>query len=113
MVGRLLGSKQLDRAHSLVLIAVRFVIGLQIAIALFWMASRWWIAAELAPDHATEIYLMSYMLWVPHQLCRTGCLHADGLGVQCTGYANACSLHFDSTFVYLLLTCAVAWRQPR
>ena len=65
MVGRLLGSKQLDRAHSLVLIAVRFVIGLQIAIALFWMASRWWIAAELAPDHATEIYLMSYMLWVP------------------------------------------------
>lgn len=65
MVGRLLGSKQLDRAHSLVLIAVRFVIGLQIAIALFWMASRWWIAAELAPDHATEIYLMNYMLWVP------------------------------------------------
>lgn len=65
MVGRLLGSKQLDRAHSLVLIAVRFVIGLQIAIALFWMASRWWVAAELAPDHATEIYLMSYMLWVP------------------------------------------------
>ena len=65
MVGRLLGSKQLDRAHSLVLIAVRFVIGLQIAIALFWMASRWWIAAELAPDHTTEIYLMSYMLWVP------------------------------------------------
>lgn len=65
MVGRLLGSKQLDRAHSLVLIAVRFVIGLQIAIALFWMASRWWIAPALAPNQATEVYLMSYMLWVP------------------------------------------------
>ncbi len=65
MVGRLLGSKQLERVHSLVLIAVRFVIGLQVVIALFWMASRWWIAPALAPNQATEVYLMSYMLWVP------------------------------------------------
>ena len=65
MVGRLYGSKQLERVHSLVLIAVRFVLGLQVAIALFWMASRWLIAPALAPDAETEIYLMSYMLWVP------------------------------------------------
>ena len=65
MVGRLLGSQQLERVHSLVVIAVRFVIGLQIVVGLFWMASRWLIAPALAPDAQTEIYLMSYMLWVP------------------------------------------------
>ncbi|MCK9535329.1 MAG: MATE family efflux transporter [Pseudomonas sp.] len=65
MVGRLFGSKQLDRVHSLVLIAVRFVIGLQLLIALFWMVSRSLIAPALAPNQATEVYLMSYMLWVP------------------------------------------------
>lgn len=65
MVGRLLGSQQLDRVHALVRIAARFVLALQVAIALFWMASRWLIAPALAPDMDTEIYLMSYMLWVP------------------------------------------------
>lgn len=65
MVGRLLGSQQLDRVHALVRIAARFVLALQVAIALFWMASRWLIAPALAPDLDTEIYLMSYMLWVP------------------------------------------------
>ncbi len=65
MVGRLFGSKQLARVHSLVLIAVRFVIGLQVLIALFWMASRGLIAPALAPDTDSEIYLLSYMLWVP------------------------------------------------
>ncbi|MDY0248864.1 MAG: MATE family efflux transporter [Pseudomonas sp.] len=65
MVGRLFGSRQLARVHSLVLIAVRFVIALQVTIALFWMASRWLIAPALAPDQDTEMYLMSYMLWVP------------------------------------------------
>ncbi|MGO3229397.1 MAG: MATE family efflux transporter, partial [Oceanisphaera sp.] len=65
MVGRLLGSQQLERVQSLVLIAVRFVMGLQVVIALFWLASRWLIAPALAPDLDTERYLMSYMLWVP------------------------------------------------
>ncbi|WP_417615667.1 MATE family efflux transporter [Oceanisphaera sp.] len=65
MVGRLLGSQQLERVHSLVLIAVRFVIGLQVTVALFWLASRWLIAPAFAPDADTERYLMSYMLWVP------------------------------------------------
>lgn len=65
MVGRLFGSKQLERVHSLVLIAVRFVIGLQVVIALFWLASRNWIAPALAPNQETEVYLLSYMLWVP------------------------------------------------
>ena len=65
MVGRLLGSQQLARVHRLVLVAVRFVIGLQIVIALFWLASRWIIAPALAPDPDTERYLLSYMLWVP------------------------------------------------
>ena len=65
MIGRLFGSQQLERVHSLVVIAVRFVIGLQLCIALFWMLSRWLIAPALAPDQESEIYLMSYMLWVP------------------------------------------------
>lgn len=65
MIGRLFGSKQFERVHSLVLIAVRFVIGLQVIIALFWIASRGLIAPALAPDPDTELYLMSYMLWVP------------------------------------------------
>ena len=65
MIGRLFGSQQIARVHHLVLVAVRFVIGLQVIIALFWMASRWLIAPALAPDLDTETYLMSYMLWVP------------------------------------------------
>lgn len=65
MVGRLFGSKQLERVHSLVLIAVRFVISLQVVIALLWITSRWLIAPALAPDQDTEKYLLSYMLWVP------------------------------------------------
>ena len=65
MVGRLFGARQLERVHSLVLIAVRFVIGLQLTIALFWMATRWLIAPALAPDQESELYLLSYMLWVP------------------------------------------------
>lgn len=65
MVGRLLGSQQLDRVHSLVRIAVRFVMTLQVVIAVFWMLSRGWLAPALAPDIDTETYLMSYMLWVP------------------------------------------------
>ncbi|ART78885.1 MATE family efflux transporter [Oceanisphaera avium] len=65
MVGRLLGSQQLTRVHSLVLTAVRFVIGLQVIIALVWIMSRSWLAPWLAPDLDSERYLMSYMLWVP------------------------------------------------
>jgi len=65
MVGRLLGSQQLERVHSLVITAVRFVIGLQVVVGLFWMISRGLIAPALAPNQESEIYLMSYMLWVP------------------------------------------------
>lgn len=65
MVGRLLGSQQLARVHDLVMIAVRFVIGLQVLIGLFWLASRGLIAPALAPNAETEMYLLSYMLWVP------------------------------------------------
>ena len=65
MVGRLLGSQQLARVHALVMIAVRFVIGLQVLIGLLWLASRGLIAPALAPNAETEMYLLSYMLWVP------------------------------------------------
>jgi len=72
MIGRLYGSKQLDRAHSMVLVAVRFVIGLQLTIALLWMASRGLIAPALAPDQDSEVYLLSYMLWVPFSYAALG-----------------------------------------
>lgn len=72
MVGRLFGSKQLERVQSLILIAVRFVIALQLAIALVWAASHWLIAPLLAPDQATEHYLTSYMLWVPMSYAALG-----------------------------------------
>lgn len=72
MVGRLLGSQQLERVRSLVLIAVRFVIGLQVIVALFWLVSRGLLAPALAPDAQTEVYLMSYMLWVPMSYAALG-----------------------------------------
>lgn len=72
MVGRLLGSQQLDRVHSLVRIAVRFVMTLQVVIAVFWMLSRGLLAPALAPDIDTETYLMSYMLWVPMSYAALG-----------------------------------------
>lgn len=72
MVGRLLGAQQLARVRSLVNIAVRFVIGLQVFVAVFWLASRGVLAPTLAPDSQTEAYLMSYMLWVPMSYAALG-----------------------------------------
>lgn len=65
MLARLLGSQQLDRVQALVLIALRFVLGLQVFIAVFWLACRGLLAPALAPDADTEQYLLGYLLWVP------------------------------------------------
>lgn len=65
MLGRLLGSGQLEEAHKLVRLASRFTLLLQVIIALFWLLVSPWLVSSLSADEVTADYLRSYMMWVP------------------------------------------------
>lgn len=65
MLGRMLGAGNLDQAHKLIRIAVRFILLLQVGVALFWLLLRPWMVNTLTQEPATAAYLSSYMLWVP------------------------------------------------
>lgn len=65
MLGHLLGAKDLRQADQLIRLAVRFILVLQIFIALIWLALRPWMVSTLTQDSITSQYLASYMVWVP------------------------------------------------
>lgn len=65
MLGRMLGAGNLDQAHKLIRMAVRFILMLQVVVALFWLLVRPWMVDTLTQEPATAFYLASYMLWVP------------------------------------------------
>ncbi len=65
MLGRMLGAGDLSQAHRLIWLAVRFILLLQAAIALFWLVVRLFAVDFIAPEAATADYLASYMLIVP------------------------------------------------
>lgn len=65
MLGRMMGAGKLDQAHKLIRMAVRFILALQVLVALFWLLVRPWLVDTLTQEPATASYLASYMLWVP------------------------------------------------
>lgn len=65
ILGRMLGAGNLDQAHKLIRMAVRFILMLQVVVALFWLLVRPWMVDTLTQEPATAFYLASYMLWVP------------------------------------------------
>lgn len=65
MLGRMLGAGNLEQAHKLIRMAVRFILMLQVIVALFWLLVRPWMVDTLTQEPATAFYLASYMLWVP------------------------------------------------
>lgn len=65
MLGRMLGAGNLEQAHKLIRMAVRFILMLQVVVALFWLLVRPWLVSTLTQDPVTATYLASYMLWVP------------------------------------------------
>ncbi|HEX5515439.1 MAG TPA: MATE family efflux transporter, partial [Gammaproteobacteria bacterium] len=65
MVGRLLGAGELDKVHSLVKLAVRFVLGLQLAVALAWLAVSGLLPGLLAPEPEVAALLRTYLLLLP------------------------------------------------
>lgn len=65
MLGRLLGAGDFVQAHKLVRLAVRFVVLLQLAVALFWLLLRPLLVNTLTSDAQTAEYLARYLLLVP------------------------------------------------
>lgn len=65
MLGRMLGARDLTQVHKLIWLSVRFILVLQLCIALFWLLIRPWMIGLVAPEPATAQYLSSYMLIVP------------------------------------------------
>lgn len=65
MLGRMLGARDLTQVHKLIWLAVRFILALQVLVALFWLLVRPWVIQQVAPEPATAEYLASYMLIVP------------------------------------------------
>lgn len=65
MLGRMLGARDLTQVHELIWLAVRFILVLQVFVALLWLLIRPWMIGLVAPEPATAEYLASYMLIVP------------------------------------------------
>ena len=82
MIGRYVGAQRPDRVAVLVRLAVRFVILLQLAIAVLWLLLSGVLAPLLASDPAVQEKLHDYLLRVP--------LSYSGLGV-CMLMVSACN----------------------
>lgn len=65
MVGRLLGAGELAKIGQLVRLAVRFVLGLQLAVALGWLLVSGPLPGLLTPEPAVAGVLRNYLLLVP------------------------------------------------
>lgn len=65
LLGRMLGSGNLQQVRELVWLAVRFVLILQLVIALLWLGLRPWLVEWLAPEAEVAELLAMYLLWVP------------------------------------------------
>ena len=65
MIGRLLGSNQIERVRRLVWLAVRFVLAWQLGVAVLWLALSGLLASILTTDAQVGQVLQSYLLRVP------------------------------------------------
>ncbi|TDT44191.1 putative MATE family efflux protein [Halospina denitrificans] len=82
MIGRYVGANRPDRVEVLVWLAVRFVIGLQLGIAILWLLLSGILSPLLASDPAVQNHLHDYLLRVP--------LSYGGLGV-CMMMVSSCN----------------------
>jgi putative MATE family efflux protein len=65
MVGRLVGAGEIGLTRALVRLAVRFVLGLQLSLALIWLVASGTASALLAPQPAVASVLTTYLALVP------------------------------------------------
>jgi len=65
MIGRFLGAGQVDQVRRLVRLAVRFVLGWQLGVALLWLALSGPLSQLLTTDAQVADVLQSYLLRVP------------------------------------------------
>ncbi|WP_240616508.1 MATE family efflux transporter [Marinobacter fuscus] len=73
MVGRLLGKGDIETIRKLVRIAVRFILGWQLAVGLIWLVASGMVSELFSPDADVQKVLASYLVRVP--------LSYSGLGV--------------------------------
>ena len=82
MIGRYVGAGRPDRVELVVWLAVRFVIALQLGIALLWLALSGFLSSLLASDPDVQSHLNEFLLLVPFSWA--------GLGV-CMLMVSACN----------------------
>ncbi|MEC7814635.1 MAG: MATE family efflux transporter [Pseudomonadota bacterium] len=82
MIGRLLGTGDVETIRKLVRIAVRFIVGWQLALGLIWLAASGLVADLFSNDADVQTVLISYLLRVP--------LSYSGLGV-CMLMVSVCN----------------------
>lgn len=82
MIGRLLGAGDIDQIRKLVRIAVRFVVGWQLAIGLVWLLASGPVSELFSRDAQVQDIVASYMVRVP--------LSYSGLGV-CMLMVSVCN----------------------
>ncbi len=82
MIGRLLGSGDIDRIRALVRISVRFVVVWQLAIGLIWLVLSGLVSELFSADASVTDILHSYLVRVP--------LSYSGLGV-CMLMVSVCN----------------------
>ncbi|RBW49421.1 MATE family efflux transporter [Marinobacter sp. F3R11] len=82
MIGRMLGAGDIEQIRKLVRLAVRFVVGWQLAIGLLWLIASGLVAELFASDQDVQEILGGYLLRVP--------LSYSGLGV-CMLMVSVCN----------------------
>lgn len=82
MIGRMLGAGDIDQIRKLVRLAVRFVVGWQLAIGLIWVLASGLVAQLFTSDAEVQQVLGNYLVRVP--------LSYSGLGV-CMLMVSVCN----------------------
>nr|WP_273205759.1 MATE family efflux transporter [Marinobacter subterrani] len=72
MIGRMLGAGEIEKIRHLVRIAVRFIVGWQLAIGLIWLAASGLVSTLFTSDAKVQEILGTYLVRVPLSYCGLG-----------------------------------------
>jgi putative MATE family efflux protein len=72
MIGRMLGAGEIEKIRRLVRIAVRFIVGWQLAIGLVWLAASGLVSTLFTSDGEVQAILGTYLVRVPLSYCGLG-----------------------------------------
>ncbi|WP_048497146.1 MATE family efflux transporter [Marinobacter subterrani] len=72
MIGRMLGAGEIEKIRRLVRIAVRFIVGWQLAIGLIWLAASGLVSTWFTSDAKVQEILGIYLVRVPLSYCGLG-----------------------------------------